>query len=70
MHSTSTWETPHAARTRSAGHSAGAADGKDAPDLQHMRRRVAAAEAEAARLRRELEQAEWLADYDQAPEAQ
>lgn len=39
------------------------------PDLEELRHQLAAAEAEAARLRRELEQAEWLADYDQAPEA-
>lgn len=37
------------------------------PDLEELRQQLAA--AEAARLRRELEQAEWLADYDQAPEA-
>ena len=38
-------------------------------DLERLRQQLVAAEAEAARLRRELEQAEWLADYDQAPEA-
>lgn len=39
------------------------------PTVEELRRQLAAAEAEATRLRRELEQAEWLADYDQAPEA-
>ena len=41
------------------------------PDLEELRQQLAAAEAEAeaARLRRELEQADALADYDQAPEA-
>lgn len=39
-----------------------------APDLEELRQKLAAAEAEAGRLRRELEHAEWLADYDQASE--
>lgn len=38
------------------------------PTVEELRRQLAAAEAEAARLRQQLEQAEWLAAYDQTPE--
>ena len=40
------------------------------PSTEYLRRQVVHAETEAARLREELEQAEWLADYDRAEVAQ
>ncbi len=38
----------------------------DPPHTEALRREVERAESEAARLREELEQVEWLADYDRA----
>lgn len=35
--------------------------------IEELRRKLAATEAEAARLRQQLEQAEWLAEYEAAP---
>ncbi|WP_404299809.1 hypothetical protein [Alicycliphilus denitrificans] len=35
--------------------------------VEELRRQLAAAEAEAARLRQQLKHAEWVADYESAP---